>query len=100
MPSTAQVARMATVANDLAVMKDWKHEPAPERWLTFSYAELEVRVRLGVHLEGMDITLHIPTPDGSMDVVWVGIVSHRLGEGYATELVAAMVQCYLCGYIG
>ena len=99
--STPQARCLETVARSLVSDVDgWGHEPAPERWLVHYAGAIEVRVRLQINENGLEVTLHIPTPDDTVDVVWLGIVSHRLGEGYATYLVDAMVQTYLNGYWG
>lgn len=100
MSSTQQAACLENVADDLITIPGWEHEPNPERWLLHHSGDIPVRVRLQAHVNGVEITLHIPTPGGTVDVVWLGIVSHRLGSGYATGLVEAMVNSYLIGYFG
>ena len=62
-----------------------------------------VGVDVAPHVNGYQITVRISAPlgmPGQGDVVWLGIVSHRLGEGYAERLIDALVTSYLDGYVG
>ncbi len=77
--------------------------------LDIEHAGLTVGVDIAPHVNGYQITVRIPpfTQAGrglpvtsGLTVVWLGIVSHRLGEGYPERLIDALVTSYIDGWLG